>query len=53
MLASSPAMRGYTRRVLILSLLYAACLFAAVYLFKHRLLGGALAGLWRSRPRCR
>lgn len=38
-----PAIRRYNRRVIILSLIYAACLFAAVYAFKHHLLGGPIA----------
>lgn len=42
-MAWSPAFRRYNRRILILSLIYAACLFAAVYAFRHQLLDGALA----------
>lgn len=40
---ASPAFRRYNRRVLLLSIAYTACLFAAVYLFKHKLLSGPLA----------
>ncbi|WP_419808736.1 hypothetical protein [Sphingomonas sp.] len=43
MFPASPALRRYNRRILLLSLVYAACLFAAVYLFKHHLIAGPLA----------
>ena len=39
----SPAMKRYNRRVLWLSLLYAACLLAAIFGFKHKLFGGLIA----------
>ena len=39
----SPANARYQRRVVILSLFYAAFLLAAVYAFKHHLVGGAFA----------
>ncbi len=42
-MAKSRAIGRYNRRVIILSLIYAACLFAAVYCFKHQLLAGPLA----------
>lgn len=40
---ASPALRRYNRRILLLSVVYAACLFAAVYLFKRHLVAGPLA----------
>ena len=40
---ASPALRRYNRRILLLSLVYAALLFAAVYLFKNKLIAGPLA----------
>lgn len=40
---ASPALRRYNRRILTLSLIYAVCLFGAVYSFQHRLLTGPLA----------
>jgi len=36
-------MKRYNRRVLWLSLLYAACLLAAIFGFKHKLFGGLIA----------
>lgn len=39
----SPAQRRYNRRVLILSLIYTALLFAAVYLLSRHLVSGPLA----------
>lgn len=42
-MSSSPAGARYNRRVLWLSLAYAAFLLAAVYAFKHDLLGGPAA----------
>jgi len=39
----SPAMKRYNRRVLWLSLVYAACLLAAIFGFKHKLFGGLIA----------
>ena len=42
-MAAPPALRRYNKRILLLSLLYATCLFAAVYLFKHHLIAGPLA----------
>ncbi|MBB4616390.1 hypothetical protein [Sphingomonas abaci] len=39
----SPAQRRYNRRVLILSLVYTALLFAAVYLLSRHLVAGPLA----------
>ena len=43
MFGHSPALRRYNARILVLSLLYTACLFAAVYLFKHQHVAGPLA----------
>lgn len=43
-MASSPANRRYNKRVIILSLIYAAFLLGAVYAFKHHLLSGP--GAW-------
>ena len=42
-MATSRALKRYNRRVIILSLIYAAFLLAAVYLFKHQLLSGPIA----------
>jgi hypothetical protein len=39
----SPAVVRYNVRVIVLSLLYSAALIAAVYLFKHHLIGGPVA----------
>ncbi len=39
----SPAQRRYNRRILILSVVYAALLFATVYLLSRHLVGGPLA----------
>ena len=41
--AKSPAIRRYNRRVIWLSLLYAATLVGAVYAFKHHLVAGPVA----------
>ncbi len=46
----SPANWRYQRRVVILSLFYAAFLIAAVYLFKHHLVSGALAWITATLP---
>ena len=43
MTARSPALRRYNTRILALSAVYAVCLFAAVYAFKHQLIAGPLA----------
>ena len=42
-MAMSKALKRYNYRVVILSLIYAAFLIAAVYLFKHHLLSGPIA----------
>ena len=42
-MAKSPAIKRYNRRVIALSLIYAALLFGAVYLFVHHLLSGPIA----------
>lgn len=42
-MACSRALTRYNYRVVILSLIYAAFLIAAVYLFKHQLLSGPIA----------
>ena len=42
-MAKSPAIKRYNRRVIALSLIYAALLFGAVYLFVHHLLSGPVA----------
>lgn len=42
-MAASPAFRRYNYRILLLSLIYTACLLAAVYLFRHHLIDGAIA----------
>lgn len=42
-LAKSIAIARYNRRVIVLSLIYAALLFAVVYLFQRALLGGVAA----------
>ena len=42
-MAKSPAIKRYNLRVLALSLLYAALLVGAVYLFVHHLLSGPVA----------
>ncbi len=42
-MSRSAAMRRYDRRVIRLSLLYAALLIAVVYLFRHQLLSGPIA----------
>ncbi|WEJ97983.1 MAG: hypothetical protein P0Y59_13550 [Candidatus Sphingomonas phytovorans] len=42
-MARSKAIGRYNRRVIVLSLIYAAALFFAIYCFTHRLLGGPLA----------
>ncbi|WP_066592612.1 hypothetical protein [Sphingomonas pruni] len=39
----SPATRRYNKRVILLSLVYAAFLIGAVYAFKHHLVGGPVA----------
>jgi len=39
----SPATRRYNKRVIVLSLVYAAFLIGAVYAFKHHLVGGPVA----------
>lgn len=39
----NPAIRRYSRRVIVLSLAYAIALVAAVYAFKHHLLSGPIA----------
>lgn len=39
----SPAGRRYNKRVILLSLVYAAFLIGAVYAFKHHLVGGPVA----------
>jgi len=39
----SPATRRYNKRVILLSLIYAAFLIGAVYAFKHHLVGGPVA----------
>jgi len=39
----SPATRRYNKRVIVLSLVYAAFLICAVYAFKHHLVGGPVA----------
>ena len=39
----SPATRRYNKRVVVLSLIYAAFLIGAVYAFKHHLVGGPVA----------
>ena len=39
----SPAGWRYNKRVVVLSLIYAACLLGAVYGFKHHLVSGAFA----------
>ena len=39
----TPAWKNYTRRVIVLSLLYVALLFGAVYAFNHHLVSGAVA----------
>ena len=41
MIAASPALRRYNRRIILLSVVYAVCLFAAVYAFKRHLLDGS------------
>lgn len=47
---ASPAFRRYNRRILLLSLVYAVCLFGAVYSFKHHLLTGPLAWIVALAP---
>ena len=42
-MTSNPAQGRYNRRVVVLSLIYAVLLLSAVYLFKHRLVEGAIA----------
>jgi hypothetical protein len=42
-MAKSKAIGRYNRRVIALSLIYAAALFVAVYCFKHQLLSGPVA----------
>jgi hypothetical protein len=42
-MAKSKAISRYNRRVIVLSLIYAATLFFAVYCFKHQLLSGPVA----------
>ena len=42
-MSSNPAIKRYNRRVIWLSLLYAAFLLFAVYAFKHQLLHGLVA----------
>lgn len=42
-MAKSPAVKRYNRRVITLSLIYAALLCGAVYLFVHQLLSGPVA----------
>jgi len=49
-MASSTAMKRYQRRVLALSLLYAAFLMLAIYGFRHALLSGPLAVLAALAP---
>ena len=39
----SPAGRRYNKRVIVLSLIYAAILIGSVYAFKHHLVGGPVA----------
>jgi hypothetical protein len=47
---SSPATRRYNRRVIILSLVYVAALFSAVYVFKHQLVSGPAAWIVATLP---
>ena len=47
---ASPAFSRYNRRILVLSVIYAACLFAAVYVFKQHLVAGPLAWLVALAP---
>ncbi|MEO9130461.1 MAG: hypothetical protein ABI240_04565 [Sphingomonas sp.] len=42
-MTKSPAIKRYNRRVITLSLMYAALLIGAVYLFVHHLLSGPVA----------
>ena len=42
-MAQSPALRRYNRRIIWLSLAYAIFLIAAIYGFKHRMVGGVSA----------
>ena len=46
----NPAEKRYNRRVVVLSLIYAILLLAAVYLFKHHLVTGALACIVAGLP---
>ena len=46
----SPANWRYQRRVVVLSLIYAAFLLAAVYAFKHHLVGGVFAWITATLP---
>lgn len=50
MVAPSPALRRYNTRILSLSVVYALCLFVAVYAFKHHLLSGPLAWIVALAP---
>jgi hypothetical protein len=49
-MSTSPAMRRYNRRVILLSLAYAIVLIAATYAFKHHLLSGAAAWFVATLP---
>jgi hypothetical protein len=49
-MASSPATRRYNRRVIFLSVVYAAVLIAAEYAFKHRMISGVVAWIVAALP---
>jgi hypothetical protein len=42
-MATSPATRRYNHRVIVLSVVYAALLTSAIYVFKHQLISGPAA----------
>ena len=50
MFGHSPALRRYNWRIILLSLIYTACLFAAVYLFKHDHVAGPFAWIVALAP---
>ena len=49
-MSKSVAIKRYNKRVILLSLIYAALLFGAVYLFKHRLIVGPFAYIVAALP---
>ena len=49
-MVKTPAWKRYTQRVILLSLVYVALLFGAVYAFNHHLVSGAVAFVLAALP---